>query len=44
VFEAYFLSLFKDKEIRQWDIENCDSIKLVAEQNKTLGDKLTNVT
>ena len=35
--------IFKDKEIRQWDIENCDDIKLVMEQNKNLGNRLTNV-
>ena len=43
ILNIYFFGFFKDKEIRQWDIENCDDIKLVMEQNKNLGNKLTNV-
>lgn len=38
----WIVTVGKDKEIRQWDIENCDDIKLVMEQNKNLGSKLTN--
>ena len=40
----WLLSVSKDKEIRLWDIENCDSIKKVAEQNMNLGKKVVNVS
>jgi len=41
---CWVLSVSKDKEIRLWDIENCESIKVVAEQNFILGKKIVNCT
>ncbi|CAF0763944.1 unnamed protein product [Brachionus calyciflorus] len=38
----WIVSVGKDKEIRQWDIKNCENIKLVVEQNKNFGNKLIN--
>lgn len=37
------IQYFKDREIRLWDIENCENIKIVAEQNFALGKKIVNV-
>ena len=37
------VSVGKDKAIREYDIENCDNIKLVMEQYRTLGNKLIRV-
>ena len=39
----WIVSVAKDKQIRQWDVENCDNIKVVVEQNKNLGNKLIQV-
>jgi hypothetical protein len=32
----YFFRVIKDCDIRLWHVENCDNIKQVMEQNKTL--------
>ncbi len=32
----YFSRVIKDCDIRLWHVENCDNIKQVMEQNKTL--------
>jgi WD repeat-containing protein 88 len=39
----WIISVGKDKEIRCWDIENCDNIKQVEQQNKLLGNKIITV-
>jgi WD40 repeat protein len=39
----WIVSVGKDKAIREWYVENYENIKLVAEKNKTLGNKLIKV-
>ncbi|RNA35068.1 WD repeat-containing 88 [Brachionus plicatilis] len=38
----WLVSVGKDRQIREWDITNCENIKLVIEQNKNFGNKLIN--